>query len=562
MNELSRTDTDKRIRKMFGTIDDFMLTSFSSQLDSMSFIKEGSTKRKEILARFLDLEIFDAKFKMAKEESSNIKGILKKLEGKDYDSEIFTNQILLSDYQIMIEEKNTEVQTVKNDVANVNAEIASLRLLINDCGIESVDIQKLLSQKTKLENSLVVLNTQKADKQTQLKEKQDLFAKVEEFINNFDLQDLKSKKEFVSTKQKQIDDFHEEIVVSKKELERIKLRSKLLNDIPCGDNYLTSCKLIKDAYDAKMQIPLYEDSIENDKQEKDKLEKEIEEYDLTKINSQLSKYEQIVIKKAQTEKEVLKLEVEIEKTINDISKLEIELSGVDIQVEQYKRNNELFAKIDQLKANLIKSENETNNLNNQLTKLDKELKNTYILVGSTTNKIQTLENEKNELEQYRNQFAAYDYFMRCMHSNGISYEIIKKKLPVINTEISKILSNIVEFEVYFEDDGARLNVFIKHPKYDPRPIEMGSGAEKTIAAMAIRLALLQVSNLPHPNFIILDEPGTALDSENMEGFVRILEMVKSYYDIVLLISHMDTLKDVADTIITIDKKEGYAYVRV
>ena len=562
MNELSRTDTDKRIRKMFGTIDDFMLTSFSSQLDSMSFIKEGSTKRKEILARFLDLEIFDIKFKMAKEESANLKGLLKKLEGKDYDTEMFTNRALLCDYQNMIEERNTEVQTLKENIASVNTNITSLQSLINDCGVESIDIQKLLSQKTKLENNLVSLKNQKADNEIQLKEKQDLFTKIEEFINNFDLQDLKSKKEFVSHKQKQINDFHEEIVVSTKELERIKLRSKLLNDIPCGDNYLTSCKLIKDAYDAKMQIPLYEDSIINDKQEHDKLLKEIEEFDFSKINSQLSKYDQIIIKKALTEKEILKLQVEIEKAINDISKLEIELSGVDTQVEQYKKNNELFSKIDELKSNLIKSQNEANNLNNRLIKLDKLLKDTYILVGSTTNKVQTLENEKQELENYRNEFAAYDYFMRCMHSNGISYEIIKKKLPVINTEISKILSNIVEFEVYFEDDGARLNVFIKHPKYDPRPIEMGSGAEKTIAAMAIRLALLQVSNLPRPNFIILDEPGTALDSENMEGFVRILEMVKSYYDIVLLISHMDALKDVADTIITIDKKEGYAYVRV
>jgi DNA repair exonuclease SbcCD ATPase subunit len=91
---------------------------------------------------------------------------------------------------------------------------------------------------------------------------------------------------------------------------------------------------------------------------------------------------------------------------------------------------------------------------------------------------------------------------------------------------------------------------------------MGSGAEKTIAAMAIRLSLLQVSNLPTSNIFILDEPGTALDSENMEGFVRILDMVKEYYDIVLLISHMDTLKDVADTVITIDKKDGFAYVNV
>ncbi len=62
--------------------------------------------------------------------------------------------------------------------------------------------------------------------------------------------------------------------------------------------------------------------------------------------------------------------------------------------------------------------------------------------------------------------------------------------------------------------------------------------------------------------MVMDEPGTALDSDNMEGFIRILDMVKSYYDVVLLISHMDALKDIADTIITIDKKDGYAYVSV
>ena len=42
---------------------------------------------------------------------------------------------------------------------------------------------------------------------------------------------------------------------------------------------------------------------------------------------------------------------------------------------------------------------------------------------------------------------------------------------------------------------------------------MGSGAEKTIAAMAIRLALLTVSSLPKGDIFILDEPGTALDEE-------------------------------------------------
>ena len=101
---------------------------------------------------------------------------------------------------------------------------------------------------------------------------------------------------------------------------------------------------------------------------------------------------------------------------------------------------------------------------------------------------------------------------------------------------------------------------IKHPKHDPRPIEMGSGAEKTIAAMAIRLALLNVSTLPKGDIFVLDEPGTALDAENMEGFVRILEMIKSQFKTVLLISHLDSLKDIVDQEIVIEKNNGRAYV--
>jgi DNA repair exonuclease SbcCD ATPase subunit len=80
--------------------------------------------------------------------------------------------------------------------------------------------------------------------------------------------------------------------------------------------------------------------------------------------------------------------------------------------------------------------------------------------------------------------------------------------------------------------------------------------------MAIRLAFLTVSNLPKPDVFILDEPGTALDEENMEGFIRILDMVKSYFKTVILISHLDSLKDCVDQQIIIDKNNGYAYVNV
>ena len=103
---------------------------------------------------------------------------------------------------------------------------------------------------------------------------------------------------------------------------------------------------------------------------------------------------------------------------------------------------------------------------------------------------------------------------------------------------------------------------LKHPKYDGRPLSMGSGAEKTLSAMAIRLALISITNLPKSEIFILDEPATALDQEHMDGFIKMLEMIKCQFKTVLLISHLDSLKDCVEQTIDIQKKDGYAFVNI
>ena len=240
--------------------------------------------------------------------------------------------------------------------------------------------------------------------------------------------------------------------------------------------------------------------------------------------------------------------------MSDIQTLEEKLS-------QYELNKEVIENLENLsqkrKGLKIKSQNFQSNLDT----CNIEILGFYKMVGSLEQKVTNITAQRSEYSDLQEEFSAYDLYMRCMHPNGIAYDVIKRKLPIINEEIAKILANIVEFEVFFEDDGKRLDIFIKHPSFDPRPLEMGSGAEKTIAAMAIRLALLSVSSLPKSDIFILDEPGTALDEENMQGFVDILDLIKSYFKTVLLISHLDSLKDCVDMQITIDKKNGYAFIQ-
>ena len=163
--------------------------------------------------------------------------------------------------------------------------------------------------------------------------------------------------------------------------------------------------------------------------------------------------------------------------------MEITQEKLQEKIDKYKKNEETFSRATELRIDKTQKEKELKLLEEVSKKTNEELTKSHMKIGSLTEKVATLQGAKKELEDYRNQFAAYDYFMKATSTNGISYEIIKKKLPFINEEISAILSNIVDFNVFFEDDGSKLNINIQHPNGDSRPIEMGSGAEKSIAAM-------------------------------------------------------------------------------
>jgi len=293
---------------------------------------------------------------------------------------------------------------------------------------------------------------------------------------------------------------------------------------------------------------------------KEKTETIIEEINPQQVREYIEKYDQLLAKREETKNQVVTTELEIERRKPVNAELESRIQSHQEKVEEYEDNKEAIENLEEL----VSEKNQGNRLikesQQQLETCEKEILELYKLHGSLEQKLTSTKEQKQELHDIREEYAAYDLFLRCTHSNGIAYDIIKKRLPVINNEIAKILANIVEFEVYFENDGNKLNILIKHPRYEPRPIAMGSGSEKSIAAIAIRLALLTVSSLPKSDIFILDEPGTELDEENMENFIQILDLIKSYFKTVILISHLDSLKDCVDQQITIEKKNGFAFV--
>lgn len=545
LNGTTRNQTDANIRKRFGSAEDFLMSSLASQHGAFGFIEEGSTRRKEIIAKFLDLEIFDKKFKLAKEDSIDAKVMLKKHVDREYDTEIAEAKKELGRYKTKVQNNKDICAVMKEGLEKLSEGFGGVEEQINSIPSEYLDIAKLLEDQ-KNRNGLMIIFDEEIEGQTALIDiKQQKLEKTTDFISSTDLKELTTKKEMIVELQEKVAKLNDEI-------EEISNNEELLSSIPCGDEYPT-CKFIRSAHAQVATRNVVEEELSTSIQELAVLTpKEIEK--------QIEKIEKITRLIQQLEKEISALKLERERNRSARSNLELELRDLDLNIDKYNENKEVIENLEKLLKVKLDYVARIEEKSTKIVACEEETLELVKQVGSCEQKVQYLVERKQEHIDLRESYAAYDLLMQCMHANGIAYDVIKKKIPVINQEIAKILANIVEFEVFFESAGNKLDIFIKHPKHGARPIEMASGAEKTMGAMAIRLALLSVSSLPKGDLFVLDEPGTALDEENMEGFIRILELIKVYFKNVMLISHLDSLKDCVDMQIVIEKKRGYARV--
>jgi predicted phosphodiesterase len=545
LNGTTRNETDEIIRRHFGTIDDFLISSMSSQHGALTFINEGSTKRKEIIAKFLDLQFFDKKFKYAKDDSISSKALVKKLEGRDYEKEILNAEASYDGYKEDISLVETQETLLAAKISSLRDSVSDISDKIADIPTEAIDIHKTKLELNTTKNQLLSLSATMQEESELLLKEQERCDKIASLMESLDYDSL-------STSLSTIEEIEEELKNFTNRLEIATQKKKLLEDIPCGSSFPT-CKFIRDAHVASATIPEVESKVDDLRDRLGILDPEI-------VRDHLSKYRALETKRLKTKTHIKELELSAERMSNTTQRLNTRLQELTEIQSEYNENREAIENLEKLLkekneyVEQIKSLERENQSNNQ-KKID-----LYKLLGSEEQRIQSIKERRLEFESTQSEYAAYDLFLRCMHPNGIAYDIIKQKLPVINEEIAKILSNVVDFEIFFETSGNKFDIFIKHPKHDARPIEMASGAEKSMAAMAIRLALLSVSSLPKGDIFVLDEPGTALDEENMAGFIRILELIKVYFKNVLLISHLDSLKDCVDMQIVIEKEAGFAKV--
>ena len=171
--------------------------------------------------------------------------------------------------------------------------------------------------------------------------------------------------------------------------------------------------------------------------------------------------------------------------------------------------------------------------------------------GSLKEKINTYKKQKEEFEEISIKLKVYNTVLDAFSKNGIPALVLKTQLPLINNELEKITIGL-NFKLTLEADliSNNLDIYIENnqPK---RVVELCSGAEMTMASLAIRVALCSISSLPKCDLLIIDEGFSSLDEENVPRVLQLLNLFKTYFKTILVVSHIPQIKEAAEQILDI-----------
>ena len=168
-----------------------------------------------------------------------------------------------------------------------------------------------------------------------------------------------------------------------------------------------------------------------------------------------------------------------------------------------------------------------------------------------------------QLEKYRKleiEYKAYEYYLDSVKRDGVPYELISKAMPKIEIEINNVLNQVVDFNMVLQSDGKNINGYIIYDEDNFWPLELTSGMERFISSLAIRIALINVSALPRPNFIAIDEGWGSLDAEHISSVVNLFEYFRTKFDFCIIISHVDTMRDMVDNLIEVNKINKFSQI--
>jgi len=527
-----RRETESFIKNSIGTMEDFLMTILTTSTNLEELIDAKPTARGQVLSRFLGLDSLKLKEETGKELYSTFsKGMLSNIynvetlkqeieEHKEniqtYKDDINTHKVSLKDVESRIEKgQNYRDELIQKKHTGLDEELISLKPQTLEVQINDYDL-KIMKTQTDL-NEIKVEEPKEyyhEDKHDEVKEKlSDMKVKVGSIESK--IQDIKEELEgFDDGVQCQ----YCGIILA--ESEYTDKKKTLFNDLNVE---VTQSKIKLEEYDKdeKTYVQLKKDF---DEYERNKLIKE--KYEIQKESFELKKNELV---------EKLRKYKEAQTLLEENKKIDETLLKADMRLEELNREKEGYViSIQNLKNQIEKSQEKIESNNTKITQIAEEY-------------------EKEKI---------YKLYLDIFGKNGISKMIMKTMMPVINSELQRLLSDSAKFklEVRINDKNEVEFIQIDNETQIEKLISSGSGYERTISSLALRAVLSKVCSLPKPNVIVFDEVFGKISNENLEMVYEFFVKIKTYFDKILIITHNPMLSQWSDGVIKIEKTENVSKV--
>jgi DNA repair exonuclease SbcCD ATPase subunit len=201
--------------------------------------------------------------------------------------------------------------------------------------------------------------------------------------------------------------------------------------------------------------------------------------------------------------EISTKELKLHNLISNSEKAVSRIAEIDESIELYEKSKEIIETNKVIQGNIDTLTQQHKNQAILLKKCEDEYIKDFARKTSLTDQVNNIKVRIEEIEMMEDEYSAFEYYSQSIGSSGIPYQIISDAVPQIEAEVNNILNQIVEFSVSIETDGKNVNMFIN---YEDRkwPLELCSGMEQFIASLALRVALINISNLPKSNFMVID----------------------------------------------------------
>jgi DNA repair exonuclease SbcCD ATPase subunit len=527
-----RRETEAFIKTSIGSKEDFLMTILTTATNLEDLIDSKPTARGQVLSRFMGLDFLKKKEDTGKEIYSDF--------SKSMMSNIYSSEKLKTDnedYNSKIVELNEENQRLQKDLIDVQDRIIKgQEYRDNLLKSKHTDIDKEISllSPDKVTTDIITLKSQRQGVEKQLSE----IKVVEPSSFYHEDEHDKVKEDYNEEYKKKVDVDHKIKTIED-------LKSSVDGGIKCEHcgidlmmASITQSKIAElDGYIMqKDQISGLMQDLSGKEQGFVQLKKEFDEYEKNKLIKE---------------------------------KYELSIEGFDLKIkglqEKLTKYNELQDKItsnEKIETQLIKA-------GLRLDDLDVEKNNTTKKINSNDYQIQTFKDkiEQNlktivKIGEEAEREKIYKIYLEIYGKNGVSKMIMKTMMPLINSELQRLLEDSSHFrlEVNINDKNEVEFLMIDNNTQVEKLMASGSGYERTIASLALRAVLSKICSLPKPNIVVFDEIFGKISNDNLDMVAEFFTKIKEYFEKIFVITHNPLVTNWADNVVKIKKEDNVSFV--